>query len=302
MPAAGAPASVPAVSHPFERYVAPARCRPALWRLGLGVAMVVLAWLAAMIALQAALAALGTESPWWDRITRADHPAGMLVLLSTFAAPLAGALLAARLLHGRSPVGLLGPPRAAARDFGRAVASAAAVYAVVLVLWAVVHDSVPGLPVGVWLLYLLPGLAALLLQTGAEEVVFRGYLQGQLAARFRSPLAWALGPSLLFGAIHYDPSLPGPNAVIAVAATTVFGLLAADLTARTGTLGAAWGLHFANNVAALLVLGYPDALSGLALRLVPYHLDDPVPPLEVVLTMAGLLGAWALIARATRRP
>ena len=290
------------MAHPFERYVAPARHRPALWRLGLGVVTIVAAWLAAMIVLEIVLLSLGPDSPWWDRVARADHPAGMIVLLSTFAAPLLGALVAVRLLHGRAPAGLLGPPGTAARDFGRAVVVAAPVYLVVLSLWGLLHDSVPGLAPGLWALYALPGLAVLLLQTGAEEVVFRGYLQGQLAARFRSPVAWALLPSLLFGAIHYDPSLPGPNAVVYVAATTVFALLAADLTARTGTIGAAWGLHFANNVTALMVLGYPDALSGLALRLTPYRMEDPIPPSEIVLTMGGLVAAWALIARAVERP
>jgi membrane protease YdiL (CAAX protease family) len=297
LPPPGSAGSVPPVEHPFERYVAPARRRPALWRLGLGVGVVVLVWLAVLVAVQAATLILDPSGLWWGRVARADHPAGALVMLASFAGLLLGTVVATRLLHARPAAGLLGPPGRAARDFGRAAAATAAAYAPMLGLWALVHDSLPGLPPATWLLYALPGLTAVALQTGAEEAAFRGYLQGQLAARFASPVAWALVPSLLFGAIHYDPTLPVANAAVYVGATATFGLLAADLTARTGTLGAAWGLHFANNAAALMLLGYPGELSGLALRLTPYGLDAPIPVLEVVLTSGGLLGAWALARR-----
>ncbi len=53
--------------------------------------------------------------------------------------------------------------------------------------------------------------SACLIQTGAEELVFRGYLQQQLAARFASPLIWMVLPALIFGAVHYDPATAGPN-------------------------------------------------------------------------------------------
>jgi DNA-directed RNA polymerase subunit RPC12/RpoP len=43
-----------------------------------------------------------------------------------------------------------------------------------------------------------------LIQTGAEEVLFRGYLQQQLAARFASPIAWMVLPSAIFAL----PALP----------------------------------------------------------------------------------------------
>ena len=45
----------------------------------------------------------------------------------------------------------------------------------------------------------------------------------------------------------------------------LFGLAAADLTARTGNLGAAVGLHFANNASAVLMVGIKGNLGGLAL-------------------------------------
>lgn len=292
------------MEHPFERYVAPARRRPALWRLGLGVALVVVASIAYVIVLdQLAWQALGGEAYflWSRRVETGEHPVSVLALLAMFGGLFLGTLLASRLLHGRGPGALLGPAGRTARDFGIAVAAVMAVYAASGVIWALAYDSEPGLEPARWALYALPALALLAVQTGAEEVAFRGYLQGQLAARFRSPVAWAVMPSLAFGAIHYDPALPPANAAIFCAGAAVFGLAAADLTARTGSIGAAWGLHFANNVAALLVLSPPGEFSALALRLTPYAASDPVPLLEVLLVNAALLAAWAAIARAVGR-
>ena len=65
----------------------------------------------------------------------------------------------------------------------------------------------------------------------------------------------------------------------------VFGLLAADLTARTGSLGAAIGFHFGTNFSALFLTGLYGNLDGLALynlvidttdtgAMVPYLMSD----------------------------
>ncbi|MEM6897080.1 MAG: hypothetical protein AAF576_06845, partial [Pseudomonadota bacterium] len=45
----------------------------------------------------------------------------------------------------------------------------------------------------------------------------------------------------------------------------LFALISADVTARTGSIGAAWGLHFVNNVQALLIISVLGPLSGLSL-------------------------------------
>lgn len=127
----------------------------------------------------------------------------------------------------------------------------------------------PATPGGVWLVFLPLALFGILIQTGAEELVFRGYLQQQLAARFASPLVWLVFPSVLFGLAHYAPDALGGHAWLVVAATGLFGLIAADLTARSGALGLAWGLHFANNALAILVVSAMGGLDGLALFRVP---------------------------------
>ena len=289
----------------FDAYVAPARARPALWRLALGVLLVGAVWFGAVLALfVGGRLVIGAEGypAWLARIEGGSDPAAVLATLATFAGPLAGVLLAARLLHGRGPGTILGPARHAARDFALAVAVVACVYTLGLALWAWPFDSAPNLPPGAWALWLAPALLALALQTGAEEAMFRGYLQSQIAARFASPIAWAALPSLAFGAIHWDPDLTTGGTLAVMGSAALFGLIAADLTARTGTLGAAWGLHLANNAFALLLLAMPGAMPGLALRLTPYEAADPRVAWLLIADAATLVLVWAILRRLLAAP
>jgi uncharacterized protein len=133
-------------------------------------------------------------------------------------------------------------------------------------------------------------------------VLFRGYMQTQLAARFRSPIVWLLLPSLLFGIVHSDPATAGDNVWMVVGSAAVFGLIAADLTARTGSIGAAWGFHFANNVVAIAILATGGTITGLALWVTPYTLAEYEATLAAVLLDVGMLVvAWWLVRRAVAR-
>ena len=289
----------------LDRFVAPARPRAELWRLALGLLLcaAVFAGLIAAAAgayglwagpqgFRAAMQAMGTGAT----------PGAMLAVLATFLAMLAGPVLAARLVHRRPAGTLVGRASRALRDFVRGAAAVVVVYAVALAVWSTAYDAAPGLPPGTWALLLVPAILGLVIQTGAEELLFRGYILQQLAARFRSPVVWAFLPALTFGLLHFDTGRLGGMAVWAVAATTLFGLMAADLTARTGNLGAAWGLHFGNNAFGILILGTPGNLSGLALFLTPYTADDmsragAVPVLDILF----LTAAWLLARRLCTR-
>ena len=115
------------------------------------------------------------------------------------------------------------------------------------------------LPLAAWAAWLPLALPLLLVQTAAEELAFRGFLMQCLAARFARPLVWFLLPALLFGALHWNPAELGANASLVALSATVIGLVLADVTAKTGNLSAAIGLHFANNVTSLLVVSLPGA-------------------------------------------
>ena len=188
------------------------------------------------------------------------------------------------------------------RHFAVAAGAVAAVLGLSLLVWAIWFDAVPNLAPGAWLTALPLALLGVAVQTGAEEVVFRGYMLQQLAARFRHPAIWAGVPALIFGAVHFDPLTSGANAWPVVASALLFGLLAADLTARTGSLGAAWGFHFANNAVALLVVATNGTLTGLALWVTPYRADNADELFWLIpIDMALMLVGWWIIRRLLSR-
>jgi len=117
-----------------------------------------------------------------------------------------------------------------------------------------------------WVAMLPVAAAAILVQTAAEEIYFRGYIQSTLAARFANPLIWMGLPSVFFGLLHWQSGLGTTELAQTIIVTSLFGLAAADLTARSGTLGAAIALHFVYNAMILLVSrAEGEPIAGLAL-------------------------------------
>ncbi|MFT6931667.1 MAG: membrane protease YdiL (CAAX protease family) [Paracoccaceae bacterium] len=288
----------------FEAFITPARARPEFWRLLLGLALVVLvyiAWFAGMMLILLLLGGVSGVEYWIQQIARAETPTSALLLLSTFVGLGLGPFLAARILHDRPSLTVLGPMRNLLRHFAIATLICAAIFGLSALIPAD-YVAAPNLSSSMWLMYLPLALVGVLVQTGAEEILFRGYIQQQLAARFSSPLVWMMVPTVLFALAHYDPQNAGPNTWYVVAATGLFGLAAADLTARTGSLGAAWGFHFANNVFAILIISLDGPLSGLALYSTPFGATDTdvLRPL-IVRDMAVTALTWAAIRYAVTR-
>lgn len=289
----------------FDRYVDAARRRPQIWRLIVGSILIALVYLAGLAVLFCLVwLVVGSEgiAVWMDRVAEGSTPTAMLLLMASFIGMALGPAIVVLAIHERSVASLFGPAVRVVRDFAIAAVTVLAAYSVLLMIWSLQFDALPNLPFGQWLTFLPLALCGLLVQTLAEELVFRAYLMQQLAARFRSPLIWLLLPPLLFGALHFSPATAGANAWIVVVAAAGFGLVAADLTRATGSIGAGWGYHFANNFVAMLVLSTDGALSGLALFRTPYSLDDTelVPLLSVgdLITMVLL---WAILRRVLRR-
>ena len=289
---------------PFEAFVAPARARPALWRLVLGsvtVLAVYLLWIAALAGL--AWATVGSAGMWvWiGRVTVAVDPWPMLVLLLTFGGLALGAVSAARLWHRRGAGSLFGRAPVVLRDFVRAALTAGIVYGVLSLPLAFAGGVEPNLAPSRWWPLLPLGLAGIALQTLSEELVFRGYLMQQLAARFRPLWVAMLIPALIFGAAHWSPMPGSASPWLLVGWATAFGLIAADLTRRTGSLGAAWGLHFANNCLAILIVSTGGMLPGLALYVTDWHASDPRMMLALAGDALAMLIVWLLLIRLLRR-
>lgn len=289
-----------------EPFVAPARAYPQIWRLLVGLVVAVIVYIVVVFAVFLigwVVSGDGGDSlTWAQRQLNPDDPDALLLLLATFTGMALGAMAAARVMHKRGAGTLFGRGARVLYDFVVAAAIVGAILGGSVVIWSFSYDAVPGLPPMVWLGLLPLALLGLLIQTGAEELLFRGYLQQQLAARFASPLVWLILPSIAFGLVHYDAQSAGSSVWIVVGAAALFGLIAADLTAHTGSIGAAWGFHFANNTLAVLVISTQGSLTGLALYTTPYSVSDTDTLSTLVLFDLAMMGtAWFVIRRVLTR-
>lgn len=264
--------------HAHEGLIAPARGTSQVWRLVMGL---IIASGVYLICNQTLFQTLFTwqgknAQAFAQTLNSGTTPFAMFLLLFSFGFMILGVAVALRVVHKRGFGGTFG-------NWALCFAQMRAVLTVLIVInlviwvlppWDMGAPLVANLSLGTWLLLLPISLLSVLVQVSAEEVLFRGYIQQQLAARFRSPFIWMLLPAILFGLGHYLPEEAGPNAQAIAIWAIVFGLLMADLTARAGTLGPAIAVHFANNVTAILIVSLPDNLSGLALYLSPFSLAD----------------------------
>ncbi|MEM7470656.1 MAG: type II CAAX endopeptidase family protein [Pseudomonadota bacterium] len=271
----------------FEAFVAPAKDYPQIWRLLLGVLVSALVYIVPIL-LIFVLAGIFLPERVFEfqmALTEASTPSAMFILLSTFFF-MGLAAVAAAGIHRRGLASLIGPFRPACRNFSRAIIVCALVYPAIgwLSSFAIPDEPTQNMAFNRWLSLLPYALPLLLIQVGAEELLFRGYLMQALAARFRSALIWFILPAILFGAMHYNPEIDPILAVATIGATTVFGVAAADLTRVTGNLGAAIGFHLANNFFALFVVAIAGELSGLALYHSAYTLDD----VDALLPLTGV--------------
>ena len=121
-----------------------------------------------------------------------------------------------------------------------------------------------------WIPLLFLGVPLIFVQVASEEMVFRGYMLQQFAAKFWSPLGWSIVPSLLFALSH-----SADNTVFGISwFHFVFGLIMAAVTSRTANLGAAIGLHLGHNIINILIISAPSkTVSGLALFAVSQKAD-----------------------------
>lgn len=196
-------------------------------------------------------------------------------------------------LHKRNPVALLGPLETLATDFGRVVQVLAILTAVLYLIPGYAWDDfLRTMPVPQWLSLLPIACVAVLVQTSAEEILYRGYLQQSIGAISDNPLAWMVLPSVLFGLSHYNPDIPFSSTSSHIIWTTFFGIAAADLTARTGSLGAAIGLHFVYNLPLVILTSVSGELSGFSL--LHYPQDIVEAPRTAMTLFIELFFLWML--------
>ena len=289
----------------YEPLVAPARPSAGLGRLAGGIALTVVVFLALSVAWSNLLPVIfGAEG--WARIRpgveAATTPLGVLINLFTFGLLIVALALSLRAMHGRGISSLVGPLPLAAWQFGRAGLALVVLYGLIaLVPMPEAMEPERNLALGTWVMLLPLALSGCFYRCFAEEVAFRGYLQSQLAARFASPVVWLGLPALGFGLLHFDSATYGASGWLVMLWATGFGLAAADLTARFGTLGPATALHLVNNFSAILVAAPKGQFDGLALYVFPFSLGDAgavtaLLPVDILM----LFCAWLAIRLALR--
>lgn len=288
---------------PHQNLVSPARISASLPRLFAGI----VALLIAILALNVGMLRLLEQLPSWpslqiEMITGGTARA-MLITLYSFVLPIAALWVVVRLLHDRSFTSLIGPLGLATSSFFKVFRWVIVLVAILLIVPApAAHQPMMHLGFDRWLPLVLPAMIGIFIQVSAEELIFRGYLQSQLAARFAHPAIWMLIPSVIFGLLHYSPEAYGENAIYIALWAVLFGVAAADLTARSGSLGPAIALHFVNNVVAIMIVSMRDHWDGLALLHVPYGPQD-VDLVRGALLIEGpiLLCFWLAARIAIRR-
>lgn len=279
---------------PHDAFIRPARHTAEIWRTVAGIVLILALYTALLwLFLDAITAAVPNEA--LPELLEGRSPPGVIMLLGSFVTLALSVILTLLVLHGRAPISLFGPARQALRDGIRVALPVIALGIVLLPLMLLDKNVSVSLSLGRWLLWMPLALPVLLLQVTAEEMAFRGYLQQQLAARFENPLVFLLVPSALFAFGHYTPEDFGANAIPITLWAGVFGLLAADLTARTGTLGAAIGFHFANNVGAVLILSLAGDTDGLAIWRLQADLQDTHAMLPILgFDFLNMVTTWLL--------
>ncbi len=274
---------LPRMTDQFERFIAPARKNTGGWLLFGGICLLVVFYG------QFSLVTLGAFALWFsdwqlyslssgwagisDNLRNPNTPFSMIVVLTTFVGMFLAVVLSVRLMHDRNIRSLIGFG-SVLRNFLIAAAALAVLMTVGTIVASISAELQPNLALSEWVIWLPLGLPLMFLQVSSEELVFRGYLLQELAVRFESRWVWLAAPAVVFGLLHFEPDKFGGNAWLVVVATSLFGLFATDVTVRTGNLGAAIGLHFANNFFAMFVTSMSGTLTGFSLFVTPFSVDQ----------------------------
>ncbi|MBX9662972.1 type II CAAX endopeptidase family protein [Novosphingobium sp.] len=187
----------------------------------------------------------------------AEMPGALLetaFTLATFAPMGLLALAAIRLWRLPVPIG-----RAPALFAGTGLAMGVVGFALSLALCAIAGtaNEGPAAPQGMGLLLLEAALV--LLQSGAEELTFRGFLQADLARRWGHTPAVIIA-AVTFAMLHFVVAASEPMSFVTM---LMGGLLFGFAYARSGSFLMAWMIHFGWNSAEELLFGlYPNPGSG----------------------------------------
>jgi hypothetical protein len=293
------------MSHPFQRWVDAARPGAELWRTLAGTALAIVAWVVvanvvAGVAVWTGMIRIGDLQAMVDEAPRAlTYRDAVFVLgvgLATFAGLWVGVWAALKVLHKRSLGSLISFDGRIKGGQFLAGAGLAAGYLIASMTLSYFSGGAPQrstLPVETWLVALAPLVLLIVLQSAGEELLFRGYLVQQLAARVNTPLVWGLAPALAFGLAHVTNGRADAQfTAYYIFAAVMLGLVMTATVWRTGALSAAIGFHVVNNIGAMLVVGLGAGTPPVSLFVLSY--GDVLALAPTDLLVLGLLLAFVL--------
>ena len=292
------------MSHPFQRWVDAARPRVGLWRTLAGTALVIVVWVMAAnvvanVAVLSGMIRSGDLQAMVDEAPRElSHRDAAFVLgvgLATFAGLWAGVWGVLRFLHRRSFGSLIsayGRFKGGQFLVGAGLAAAYLAFGVVMSALSGGAPQRSSVPMEAWLVALAPLVVLIAVQSIGEELLFRGYLVQQLAARVNTPIVWGLLPALMVGLAHVTNGRADPQfTVYYIFAAVMLGLVMTATVWRTGGISAAMGFHVVNNIGAMLVVGLGG---GTPVSLFVLSFGDVLASAPTDLAALGLLLAFVL--------
>lgn len=255
---------------PHKAFIAPAHARNSINLVVIGFFVIELVYFYGYALLDYVLQA--TAPDLLSTFYLGATPLALFAQLASFMVLGGAVVVTVAVLHKRGPLSLIGNLRFALPQF---LACFAALIVLLVALefvppwWSFdALAEVRNLPT--WLALVPFMLLGILIQIGSEELLYRGYVQQQVASYLPHPAVWLIVPNLLFAAAHWDTSAAIPQNAQYVLWAFAFGLAASDLTARAGTLGPAIALHLANNTFAFMLYSEQNGpSSGFALFLFP---------------------------------
>ena len=292
------------MSHPFQRWVDAARPRAELWRSLAGAAVALVVWVVvanvvAGLAVWAGLIRIDDLQAIVDEAPRElSYTDGVLVLgvgLATFVGLWVGVWAVLRFVHRRAFATLISFDGRFNGGHFLVGAGLAAAYLVIGFALSSLSGGAPqrsSLPLETWLVALGPLVLLIGLQAFGEELLFRGYLVQQLAARVNTPIVWGLLPALAFGLAHVANGRGDAQfTAYYIFAAVMLGLVMTATVWRTGGISAAMGFHLINNIGAMLVVSL-DGGTPVSLFVLSY--GDVLAFAPTDLAALGLLLAFVL--------
>lgn len=288
------------------------------WRVGASVVLsLVGALVSQMVLTVALLLAAGAGPEGFDQFSSFTSTT---ILLLSFAGIWIGVFALRFWLHGLTPATIWGwSRRFEARPFWGGVLCALAGRVVFIPLMlgylalsgnlammqaaeAAVADSArSGPPDGfLWMAILLFPLT--ILQSGAEEMLFRGHMTQILAARWRGAVwLWAGLPLLLFSGLHVTSVTPDMGLSlmsVQILFAAGMGVMTLAMTRAEGGISGAVGFHAMNNYIVFLLLFMEGGEVSPEAALSSSGLE----PLELLTTMALYVGACLWVFTTPRLP